>query len=279
MKDYINLSDIENVPHEELFNMVSDVINEKNLDYVNNKGNLIVPRKSIYTRYTKRVVDIGLAIIALILTLPINLILAILTFFDVGNPIIFKQKRIGYKCKEFNIVKFRNMTNEKNDEGHLLSPRDRVTQLGKFVRKTSLDELLNFWSILKGDMSFIGPRPLLKEYLPRYSQRHVQRHLVKPGLECPIIKYKNNRGTWEAQFENDIYYVENVSLSLDIKLLFSLIQMVFDPESKKIRGNAIRGSFLGYERDGTCIDSCKVPRKYFIEALSKLGYDIDDKEV
>lgn len=271
--EYINLSDVDNIPHTELFQMVAEVIKEKNLQYVNSISKQVVPRKSVYTLVGKRILDILLAAIALIITLPVNLLLAILTFFDVGNPIFFRQKRIGYNQEHFTITKFRNMTNKTDKNGVLLPPAQRVTKLGRFVRKTSLDELLNFWSVLKGDMSIIGPRPLLMEYLDRYSNRHRMRHAVRPGLECPMLKQTDNSATWRDQFENDIYYVENVSLLLDIKMAFALVRMVFDRKGTATRGNALRGTFMGYDLDGSSIDSCNIPIRYYLEAIERLGYD------
>lgn len=276
---WINLSDVKNIPHSELFEMVSKVIAEKNLDHLNKNDREVFVRHSFYSKYGKRAIDILLSSIALIVTLPINLLLAICTFFDVGHPIFFRQRRVGYNAEVFTITKFRNMTNEKDKNGDLLSPSERVTKLGKFVRKTSMDELLNFWSVLKGDMSLIGPRPLLPEYMVRYTERHKMRHYVRPGLECPILSKTNNR-TWKDQFENDVYYVENISLMLDIKMAFALVHMVFDHKSAGARGSGMRGTFMGYDWDGSSIDSCCVPLQYYCEAVIRLGYEeLADDEI
>lgn len=271
---YINLSTVEDIPHPELFAMVSKIIAEDTLQFVNERDSAVIPRKSFYTKFGKRVGDIVFSAMALIITLPINLVLAICTLFDVGRPIMFHQKRIGYNGKIFTITKFRNMTNDTDKNGVLLPPSQRVTKIGKFLRKTSLDELLNFWSVLKGDMSLIGPRPLLIEYLDKYSDRHMMRHAVKPGLECPILNQTNNRATWKDQFENDVYYVEHVSLILDIKMTFALVRMVFDRKGTAARGNAMRGSFMGYDQSGSSIDSYEVPEHYYYEAVERLGYNV-----
>lgn len=269
-KKYINLSNVENLPHSELFKEVATVIAEKNLQYVN--GHDVIPalKNTFYSRYGKRMLDVCLSSIALVVTLPLNLVLGMLTFFDVGRPIFFHQKRVGKNNKLFVLTKFRNMTNDKDKNGDLLPPSERVTRLGKFVRKTSIDELLNFWSVFKGDMSLIGPRPLLTEYIERYSERHKKRHLVKPGLECPIMNLNNNRDAWGKQFENDVYYVEHISLGLDLKMTLALVRMVFDRKSREARGSGMRGTFMGYERDGSTIDSCKVPIEYYEEAVQRL---------
>ncbi|MBR3760581.1 MAG: sugar transferase [Ruminococcus sp.] len=246
---------------------VRQLIKEDTLEYMNKRFDKVKPRKSIYTIFVKRMIDIFVSFLALTVTLPINLIIGICTYFDVGNPIFFKQERCGKNGKIFRIVKFRNMTNETDGNGELLPPKDRVTKFGKFVRKTSLDELLNFWSIFKGDMSLIGPRPLVDEYTTYMSDRHRMRSAVRPGLECPVIIETGYESSWSEQFENDVYYVENVSFMLDVKMIFKLVQMVFNRKSSSVRGNVQRGSFMGYDTDGNSIISKKVPRKYIDKIL------------
>lgn len=269
---FVDLGKIENIPHPELFEEVSRVIAEDTLEYVNAHCKKVFPKNSFYIRYVKRCIDIVFSTGALIISLPINLIIAVCTYFDVGRPLIFQQERVGRLGVIFIIKKFRNMTNDTSKDGNLLPPHQRVTKFGKFVRKTSLDELLNFWSILKGDMSLIGPRPLPPEYNDFYSERHKMRHAVRPGLECPILYPIEGQVTWGTQFENDIYYVENASFWLDVKMIFALLRLVFNKKSSEIRGNALRGSFMGYQRDGTSIDSQKVERKYYEKALERMGY-------
>lgn len=221
------------------------------------------PRNTIYTRYAKRLFDIIIAAFALVITLPINLVLAIATFFDVGRPLLFHQTRTGKDGKPFRITKFRNMTNETDAHGVLLPPKERITRWGRFVRKTSLDELLNFWSIFKGDMSLIGPRPLIEKYLPRYSDRHMMRHAVRPGLECPILdeSIKELSG-WNQRLENDVWYVEHVSFAVDVKMVAALVRMVFDCKQTKSRSLAQRGSFMGYDKNGRAIDQTEIPPEY-----------------
>ena len=161
------------------------------------------------------------------------------------------------------------MTNATNDKGDLLPPKERVTKWGNFVRRTSLDELLNFWSIFKGDMSIIGPRPLVLNYMDRYSERHKKRHCVKPGLECPYIMNDTPTGNkWQDQFENDVWYVENISFGTDIKMVFGLIKLVFNRKESSGRGKSNRGGFMGYTKDGIAINGNDIPEEY-IERLKK----------
>ena len=270
--NFINLSDVKEIPHAELFREVAKVIAEDTLQYINEHDKKVEPRESFYTKYGKRFIDIVISFFALIFTLPINLIIGIGTLMDISIPLFFKKDRVGKDGKIFTLVKFRNMTNKKDKNGDLLPPSQRVTQFGKFVRKTSLDELLNFWSIFKGDMSLIGPRPLLVDYLDSYSERHMMRHAVRPGLECPILQIKKKELTWADQFENEVYYVENVSLLLDIKMVYGLVRMVFDKKATAVRGGAFRGSFMGYNRNGSSISSLKVPVEYYEKAVKRLGY-------
>lgn len=205
--------------------------------------------QGIYVRYIKRILDIIFSLFALILLLPVNLIIGVCTYIDVGRPIFFRQARSGKDAVDFYIIKFRNMTNEKDEKGNLLPPSKRVTTFGKFVRRTSLDELLNFWSILKGDMSLIGPRPLLPIYVSRYTQRQRLRLAVRPGLECPSTINRGHPRSWEEQFEDEVWYVENISFVTDCKMIFRLIQMVFNRKDTARRGNAQRMEFMG-TKDG-----------------------------
>lgn len=224
------------------------------------------PRDTFYTRYGKRLIDIAVSIIALLVTSPINLLIAVGTLLDVGRPVLFKQERLGKDGKVFTLVKFRNMTNETDEHGSLLPAGERVTKFGRLMRKTSLDELLNFWPILKGDMSLIGPRPLLVEYGPLYSERHRMRMAVRPGLECPTPERLDHPITWQEQFDNDVWYVENVSLATDLKLLLRIVDLVFDRRQTAIRGGGSRGVFGGYDENGvaTSVDVLSGKTEYGI---------------
>lgn len=215
----------------------------------------VKPRNTLYTRYVKRAIDIVVSSAALIVTLPINVFVAVGTYFDVGRPVLFKQERLGKDGKVFTLVKFRNMTNDTDENGDLLPASKRVTRFGSMMRRSSLDELLNFWPILKGDMSLIGPRPLLVKYGPLYSERHRARLAVRPGLECPTPKRLDHPITWQEQFENDVWYVENVSLKTDCMLALRILALVFDPKQTAVRGGGNRGEFAGYNEEGVAVSS------------------------
>ena len=244
-------------------------IREDHLEYVNEHVSLVVPKKSFYTRYGKRMLDIVIALFALVVSLPINLFIAVVTFFDVGRPVLFRQQRMGMDEKPFFIYKFRNMTNATDANGELLPPSERVTKWGKFVRKVSLDELLNFVSILKGDMSVVGPRPLLDAYAERFNRRDRQRYAVRPGLECPSFKRIDHTMSWQERLANDVWYVQNCSFKVDLILLFRIIQITFDKKSTAIRSKAGAGGFLGYNKDGTVITTQSLPDKYYQRMLNK----------
>lgn len=212
----------------------------------------VYPRKNFYSVYIKRCSDILISSVALLVLLPINLVIGIITFFDVGRPLFFTQKRIGKDLKSFTIMKFRNMRNTRGKDGNLLPPDERVTKFGIFVRKTSLDELLNFWNVFKGDMSIIGPRPLLPEYLPYYTDRQLMRHSVRPGLECPSLENRDHERSWTEQFEDDIWYIENISFLTDCKMIWALIKLVFHAKERAQRGGALRPRF-----DEECLEKSK----------------------
>ena len=252
--------------------ILAGYIAEDNLAHANEVAAPVHVKNTFYAKYVKRAIDIVVSGLALVVTLPINAVIAIVTFFDVGRPIFFHQQRVGKDCKKFEIVKFRNMTNATDEQGNLLPPKDRVTKWGKLIRKTSLDELLNFWSILKGDMSLIGPRPLVCNYLGRYSDRHIMRHAVRPGLECPYIsKIPSSGCKWQDQFENDVWYVEHVSFITDMKMVFALIRLVFDRKETASRGNAMRGAFMGYDENGIAMNNSDIPQKYIDRMYCEYG--------
>ena len=183
---------------------VADRLAEDRLSEINSHLEDVHPRKTFYTEHGKRIIDIIVSLVALIVTAPINVFIAIGTLIDVGRPLLFHQERLGKDGRIFHISKFRNMKNIRDARGELLPASQRVTKFGKMMRKTSLDELLNFWSILKGDMSVIGPRPLVPEYYGRYNKRHKMRMAVRPGLECPPRENFGHVWTWQEQFDNDI---------------------------------------------------------------------------
>ncbi len=232
-------------------------LKENFYDAVNNNSPKVNPRTSFYTKYGKRMLDLIISIPVFLLLLPLNLIFAICTFCDVGRPIFYKQQRIGLDGKPFTLVKFRNMNEKRDAEGNLLPASERVTKFGRFMRKLSLDELLNFWSVIKGEMSIIGPRPLPAFFHQRMTERHNARVNVRPGLECPrmISITEEETGYYHVQFENDIWYVENISFLTDLKMLFGLVRMVFDTKDRTKHANVnVGGSyFVGYNEEGIAL--------------------------
>ena len=168
----------------------------------------------------KNIFDKLLAMLLIIIFSPIYIIVSLLIFFKMGSPILFRQKRPGYKEKIFGIYKFRTMTNEKDSNGDLLPDEQRLLGIGKFIRSTSLDELPQLFNVIKGEMSFVGPRPLLIEYLPLYNDRQKKRHNVKPGITGWAQVNGRNAISWEQKFEYDVWYVEHYSFFLDMKILW-----------------------------------------------------------
>lgn len=179
-----------------------------------------------YNKFIKSVLDKLVAVILLFFCLPVMLIVAIAIYIQMGKPIVFSQQRPGKKGRIFNCYKFRTMTNKCNHDGQLLSDSERITNLGKFLRQTSLDELPQLWSVLKGDMSFVGPRPLLVQYLPYYSEKESQRHLVLPGITGLAQVKGRNKLSWKEILALDIQYVEQQSLALDLYILFMTVWKV-----------------------------------------------------
>lgn len=175
----------------------------------------------------KRALDIIFSFLALIIFSPFMAVAAILIKLDDGGPALFKQKRPGKDGKVFEVYKFRTMTVRTEDkDGNPLSDMERMTKIGKILRKTSVDELPQFINVLKGEMSFIGPRPLLCEYLELYSPQQARRHEVRPGISGWAQVNGRNAITWEEKFDYDVYYVDNISLALDIKILVKTITNV-----------------------------------------------------
>lgn len=258
---------------------IADYIKRDNLTIVNHKLKPAEVKDSFYTRYGKRCIDIVFSLLALTVTAPINLVLAVITFFDVGCPVLFHQKRIGIEGRKFTIYKFRNMTNETDANGELLPPSQRVTKWGKIARKTSLDELLNFVSVLKGDMSIIGPRPLLDYYFERLSDRHKTIYKVRPGLECPAPQHVDHCLSWQERLDNYVWYAENCSFMLDVRLLFRMVAIALDRRSTSSRSQAKTGGLMGYDTDGNVIYTKAVPDRFVDEFLTTHGYKSIDEAV
>lgn len=194
-------------------------------------------------KYIKRILDIISSLLAIIILSPLLGILTVIGAFEMkGNP-FFTQERPGKDEKIFKLVKFRTMTNAKDKDGNLLSDADRLTRYGKFLRNTSLDELPELFNILKGDMSVIGPRPLLVEYLSYYNQREKHRHDVRPGLTGLAQVNGRNSLDWEHRFECDVEYVENLSFFSDVKILLKTIQKVIQRSDVAEDTNETEGNF------------------------------------
>lgn len=201
------------------------------------------PKTGFYVKVGKRFLDILLSAIALIPALPIMGVIAIIVLIDVGKPVFFPMFRPGKDGKIFRIYKFHDLNDKTDENGVLLPPDQRVTRIGRILRSTSLDELPQLFNIIKGDMSIIGPRPLLRKYLPGYTDFQMMRHAVRPGLECPPMIERDHPRSWEEQFEDDVWYVEHVSFLLDVKMLFGILKMVFDRSDVKRRAEANRPWF------------------------------------
>jgi lipopolysaccharide/colanic/teichoic acid biosynthesis glycosyltransferase len=199
----------------------------------------------MYRAGGKRLLDVGLSIFFIILLSPIYLLLSLLVLVFLGRPILFKQERPGYQGRLFNIYKFRTMRNEYNDNGELVSDEKRLTSFGRFLRSTSLDELPELFNVLLGQMSLVGPRPLLVEYLPLYSKEQNRRHHVRPGLTGLAQVNGRNAISWKERLDYDVYYVDHVSLWLDIKIVVKTILVVLQRRGVEYQGKVIDGRFKG----------------------------------
>ncbi len=193
----------------------------------------------------KSILDRLVAAIALLIFSPILLTVAIAIYFRMGSPIFFTQPRPGKDSKIFTFYKFRTMTDERDADGNLLPDAQRLTALGQFLRKTSLDELPQLWNVLIGDMSLVGPRPLLVRYLDRYTPEQARRHQVKPGITGWVqVNGRNNRA-WEEKFNLDVWYVDNWSLWLDLKILFLTVFKVLQQDGISQEGYTTSEEFQG----------------------------------
>ena len=199
----------------------------------------------MYKKIIKRFLDFIIALIGLILILPLFVLVIVGLFFaNHGKPFFF-QIRPGKNGRLFKIIKFKTMNDKKDSEGNLLSDEYRLTKIGAFVRKTSLDEIPQLLNVLKGDMSLIGPRPLLPEYLPLYNETQRKRHEVKPGITGWAQVNGRNAISWEQKFEYDVWYVENVSFLLDLKILYQTIKKVFKREGITAENSVSAEAFKG----------------------------------
>ena len=203
----------------------------------------------MYRRYIKRILDFVLSLLAIIVLSPILLIVALLVRIKLGSPVIFKQKRPGLNEKIFTLSKFRTMTDEKDEEGNFLPDDIRLTKFGKTLRSTSLDELLELFNILKGDMSIVGPRPLRVQYLPYYSSEEKHRHDVRPGLTGLAQVNGRNGLQWEERFEYDLLYLDKISFLKDLNIIFKTVKKVFIKENISVRGTTSITDFDMYRKE------------------------------
>ncbi|MGB6064075.1 MAG: sugar transferase [Desulfomonilaceae bacterium] len=200
------------------------------------------------SRKIKRVLDVVLAAAALIVLSPVLLLVEAAIRLCMGRPVLFRHQRAGFLGRPFVMLKFRTMTDEKDENACLLPDADRLTRLGKLLRTTSIDELPQLWNVLKGEMSFVGPRPLLMEYIPRYTPDQRRRHNVLPGIVgLPAVKGRG-KNPWEERLAMDTYYVDNWSLLLDIKIVFMAIPAVFNFGAVNEKGQATCSKFPGHEK-------------------------------
>ena len=195
----------------------------------------------------KRFFDLGLGGIALVLLSPILLLTALLVALNMGSPVIFRQTRPGYKGKPFTIFKFRTMRDAFDEKGQALPDAKRLTPLGKFLRSSSLDELPEIFNVLKGEMSLVGPRPLRMDYLPRYNEEQARRHNVLPGITGWAQINGRNAISWEEKFRLDVWYVDNQSIWLDLKIMALTFFKVFQRDGISAEGHATMPDFMGSE--------------------------------
>lgn len=196
-------------------------------------------------KYIKRILDIISSLLAIIILSPLLAVTAVLVKTKLGSPVLFKQERPGKDEKIFTLIKFRTMTDERDENGELLPDEVRLTKFGKFLRSTSIDELPELFNILKGDMSVIGPRPLLVEYIPRYNEHQHRRHEVRPGLSGWAQVNGRNTVSWEDKFDMDVHYVDNYSFAMDVKILFMTVLNVLKKEGISSETSATMEVFMG----------------------------------
>lgn len=199
----------------------------------------------MYRKYIKRLLDIIISLCGIIVLSPVYLVLAILVRVKLGSPVLFMQERPGKDEKIFKLYKFRSMTDEKDENGNLLPDEKRLPAFGRKLRSTSLDELPELFNILKGDMSIIGPRPLLVRYLPRYNEFQKHRHDVRPGLTGLAQTHGRNAITWEKKFEYDVAYVDRLSFALDLSIFFATVRSVLKREGINSETGATMEEFMG----------------------------------
>ena len=197
------------------------------------------------SRFLQRVLDVTLASAGLVAASPVMLAVSAAVAVDLGRPVLFRQRRLGRDGREFEMIKFRTMRDAAGPDGAPRPDAERLTPLGRWLRATSLDELPELWNVLRGEMSMVGPRPLLPRYLPRYSREQARRHLVKPGVTGWGQIHGRNARTWERKFELDVWYVDHWSNALDLRILLRTFGAVLRREGISAPGEATMPEFLG----------------------------------
>jgi sugar transferase EpsL len=203
---------------------------------------------NIYRLWGKRVLDLFVLLVVSPFVVPLAIVVALVVRFKMGSPVLFRQVRPGYKAKPFTLLKFRTMNSACDEHGNLLPDERRLTQLGKLLRRYSLDEIPQLWNVLKGEMSLVGPRPLLTQYLSRYTPEQARRHEVKPGMTGWAQVNGRNALSWEEKFERDIWYVNKVSLYLDVQILLRTIFQVAMRSNISYEGHATMPRFTRGDR-------------------------------
>jgi lipopolysaccharide/colanic/teichoic acid biosynthesis glycosyltransferase len=201
----------------------------------------------MYRVVGKRLLDLALALLALVVLAPLYALLAALVRRTLGAPVLFRQQRPGYRGQPFTLVKFRTMTEARDAQGNLLPDAERLTPLGRFLRSTSLDELPELWNVLRGEMSWVGPRPLLMRYLERYTPEQMRRHEVRPGITGWAQVNGRNAISWSDKFALDVWYVDHVSLWLDLRILALTAWKILRREGVSAPGQATAKEFMGSE--------------------------------
>ena len=202
-------------------------------------------KKSFYSRFAKRPLDLGLAIVGLALAAPVIGLVALLIVVWMGRPVFFRQRRAGLAGVDFSVLKFRTMNDTRDMQGKLLPDEKRITGLGNFLRRHSLDELPQLWNVLRGDMSIVGPRPLLSRYLPRYSEFQARRHEVRPGITGWAQVRGRNALDWPARFELDVWYVDHVTLALDLWIILTTFAKIWQTADTTPNNREAMPEFLG----------------------------------
>ena len=198
----------------------------------------------MYRRSGKRLLDIAVVLLSMVVTVPLVAIVALLVRTRLGSPVFFRQQRPGKGGKPFHLVKFRTMTDTRDAQGNLLPDAERLTAVGKMLRSTSLDELPELWNVLRGEMSFVGPRPLLMRYLDRYSPDQMRRHEVRPGITGWAQVNGRNALDWPQRFALDVWYVDHMSLLLDVRIVLRTVRAVFKREGISQAGQATMQEFM-----------------------------------